>query len=167
MTFTAHIAAGIILVKYLELKGLLNPSLEHQYLLVASIASTLPDLDGLIFHKIYDHRTNSPFHIPATWWILCLTAVVVAVAQRQRIYLSFIYVSFLSIYLHLFLDTFGVNAGICWLKPFTRKEYSFLPIHHGKPTNIREWILNYWKSPLIVPEVVITLSGLILLIKSF
>lgn len=163
MSIGSHIACGMIITKFLEAKGLIPAAQLDLYYLVGAVSSSIPDIDGLLFNKIYDHRTNSPFHYPVTWWILSITAIVLAVAQRERMFLPFIYFSTLCVIFHLFIDTFGVNAGICWLKPFTKVEYSFLPIRHGKPTNIKEWLLNYYKSPLMFIEIVFITTGIILL----
>lgn len=163
MSTAAHAAVGIILVKYLESKGLIIPSFHTQFLLTSVLASNLPDLDGLLFRKIINHRDNSPFHYPLTWWFISITAIVLTTAERHRFLLPYLYISILAIFLHLFLDTFGVNAGICWLKPFTTKEYSFLPITNGKPITINQWLMNYIKSPMMLIEVIVILLGLFLL----
>lgn len=161
MTTPTHIAVGYMLAEGFIKANLIPPSLAPYAYSVGIISANLPDLDVIIFRKLYDHRTNSPFHYPFTWWLIFLTIIVVSIADSMRYLLPLVYLSITSVFTHFIMDTFGVNAGIRWFAPFHKKEYSFLTMEK-RPDDVREWVFRYLKHPIMLVEVVICLTGLLL-----
>lgn len=161
MSTASHAAAGIILTNFLIKHGVFPEALQNQLFLFAGITANLPDIDALLFKKIYDHRNHSPFHYPFTWWLIFMTALVISHFEANFLR-PYIYLATANVFVHFLLDTLGVNAGICWFKPFHKKEYSFLPLRKQRPTNVKTWLGNYLSHPIMILEVILTVSGLYL-----
>ena len=161
MTFPSHIAVGYILAEGFLKAHLIPPNLVPYVYGVSIVSANFPDMDAVLFKKIYDHRTNSPFHYPFTWWLIYLTVFVSIVIANLQSLLPFVYLSILTLVSHFLMDTFGVNAGIRWFAPFHKKEYSFLRMEK-RPDDVREWVLRYVKHPIMIVEVLLCLSGILL-----
>ena len=161
MTTPSHIAVGYMLAEGFIQAHLIPPHLAQYAYGIGIISANLPDLDVIIFKKLYDHRTNSPFHYPFTWWLIYLTVFVSIVIANLQSLLPFVYLSILTLVSHFLMDTFGVNAGIRWFAPFHKKEYSFLRMEK-RPDDVREWVLRYVKHPIMIVEVLLCLSGILL-----
>ncbi len=160
MTTPSHIAVGYMISQGFIQANLIPPNLAPYAIGVSIVSANLPDLDVIIFKKLYDHRTNSPFHYPFTWWLLYLTVFVSIVIANLQSLLPFVYLSLLSLVSHFLMDTFGVNAGIRWFAPFYKKEYSFLRME-TRPNDVRVWVLRYLKHPIMIAEVALCLGAIV------
>lgn len=163
MTTPSHIAVGYLLAEGFIKTQIIPPSLVSFAYTVGIVSANLPDLDVIIFRKLYDHRTNSPFHYPFTWWVIYLTLIVISLADNLQYLLPLIYLSIAGVLTHFLMDTFGVNAGIRWFAPFYKKEYSFLKME-TRPDDVREWVFRYLKHPIMLVEVALWAGGMLLFI---
>lgn len=159
MTIPSHIAVGYMLARGFMAAHLIPSNLVPYVYGVSIVSANFPDMDAVLFKKIYDHRKNSPFHYPFTWWVMYMTTIILLVAEHQRFLLPLVYLSIAGTLSHFLLDTLGVNAGICWFAPFYKKEYSFLKLRK-KPVNVKEWILHYITNPVMIVEVTLWITGL-------
>jgi len=161
MSTPSHVAAGIILTKYLISRGLLPADLQTQLYLTSALTANLPDLDAILFGQIYTHRDNSPFHYPFTWWLIFTTCFLIALLEARWL-LPYVYLALGNVFLHFLMDTFGVNSGICWFAPFSKKEYSFLSLKMEDPNKLTygRWLVEYLHHPIMILEISLTLAGL-------
>lgn len=164
MTTPSHIAVGYMIAQGFVQAHLIAPNLVPYAYGVSIISANLPDLDVIIFRKLYDHRTNSPFHYPFTWWVVYVTLLVASLLDSFHGYLPLLYLSILCVLSHFLMDSFGVNAGIRWFAPFHKKEYSFLQME-TRPDDVREWVFRYLKHPIMLAEVALWVGGILLFIS--
>ena len=129
MTTLSHMAAGYLINRTLAAGGLLPIDSLPAVNLASMIFSNLPDLDMVFFRKITDHhRVNSPFHYPFTWWVIFVSVLLWAILSNSFGALPYIYLAIICVLVHFVMDSLGVNAGICWLQPFDKREFSFSPL---------------------------------------
>lgn len=161
MTTLTHVAVGYLLAEGLA-RGQLVPTEMLPHLYLASVVfANLPDVDGLVLGKIYDHRTKSPFHYPFTWWAIFITATVFAMATARLWWLPYIALAIASIIIHFLMDTFAVTGGICWLAPFYYKEFSFIPFTKITPKSVTELMRRYIKHPIMWLEMILWISAIV------
>ncbi|KKU25704.1 MAG: hypothetical protein UX37_C0015G0008 [Microgenomates group bacterium GW2011_GWA2_46_16] len=164
MTTLTHIAVGYLLADTLVRSGLVPTEMLPHVYAASIIFANLPDLDAVVLGKIYDHRTKSPLHYPFTWWVIFVTATVLALATNQNWWLLYIGLGVISIVIHFLMDTVAVTGGICWLAPFYYNEYSFIPFTKAtftevSPKYLKKMLVRYLKHPVMWLEVMIWISA--------
>ncbi len=157
MTTLSHLSLGYLVGRwFISRYPELGNSLPFTYF-VAIGSANFPDIDVPLFRKISDHR-DSPFHYPFTWWVAYMTALVGILLTGHTWLLPYVTLSLIGVASHLLLDTFGVNAGICWLAPFFNKEYSFIRIK-STPKRIRTWVSQYLNHWIMILELAVWIIG--------
>lgn len=155
MTTITHIAIGAILAKYGIQSHLLTGDPATIYA-AGILFSNLPDIDCFLLkkEKRFYHRVKSIMHMPVIW-ALGFTGVTYFIKPMflHSRFPQYLNLTMIATAIHFILDTATVNAGICWLAPVVKKEFSFFTLGE-KPISIATVVKTYAKSKLFKAEVV-------------
>ena len=144
MTPIAHISSGYLVYTVIAPIAKIDNVL---LLIIAMAGSLAPDVDGFFGLKMNSHH-NTVFHTPIFW-----TAVFGISFVFGRLffpeYISFIYVFFLGIFVHLSIDWISSRtSGIRIFYPFVKKNYALFNLRPDQGdvsifpsrNNISQWI---------------------------
>lgn len=133
--FIAHLPAGYVLTKMVQKK-----TSTIKYLFIGLIGSIFPDTDLLYFFLIdnQQHLHHGYWiHIPFYWMLISITTFSIIWIFKKRNYYVPATIFFLSVFLHLILDT--LVGKIEWAQPFTKHAFFLFDV----PAVHDFWILNF------------------------
>lgn len=179
MTTPTHILVGTVIAKIAIKTGAVPGTEPSLIYLISILAANLPDFDapfsvtlpaikgylkgmGLTLKK--NHRTESIFHYPIFWFLVFYLASFLVRNSGDIALVGYYHLTMINVVVHLFLDTFGVGNGICWLQPFSKRDFSFLPLLE-ETKNLKEIVLQYKTHVLLKYEAALWVVSAIFLLK--
>jgi hypothetical protein len=161
MITISHFSAGILVGEFLVVNNFIPSNLVLPVYLISALSANAPDVDIVFSHKLYHHRLHSPLHYPVTWAIILFPILAWEYTFNLQTALFLTTITFINILIHFLMDTFGVNYGICWLAPFSKREFSFFRLRQKRPERIKEWVLNYITHPVFYFEIALWIIALL------
>lgn len=123
MVFLSHLSVGYLLSV---------PATDSLSGLLIISGSILPDIDAFFFKYVKDHH-KSPLHYPLFWLFLSILAILFSEISNNFYPGYLVFCLTLGIYGHLFFDwIFARSTGIMFFYPFSRKNFSILPLEPKK-----------------------------------
>jgi hypothetical protein len=163
MTTATHTATGFLIVKTMDLLGLIPPDLKTVAYTVGMITANMPDFDILFNFRISGHR-ESVFHAPIFWLLVLVPVFGVAIFYDLAAVFLLVFISFLCILSHFILDTSDYSQGISWLRPFTRTKYSFNQRKFRHTNGARDLLRDYLHRPHLIIDIVVCSMALLVLL---
>lgn len=128
MTTPAHVLVGAVAAKIAINSHLLTGNPMTMYA-TSILFSNLPDFDVILMRSDnrFHHRSKSILHYPIVWAILFTLSSIFLKPIYGRVFSGYLTFAMIMVGLHFFLDTMTANAGVCWLAPVYRREFSLFP----------------------------------------
>jgi len=156
--FIAHLPAG-----YLFIKSIQRTFRKCKYAWLGLIGSVLPDIDLLYFYFIDNRQTHHHeywTHLPMFWAFIAVFVLTWASWSKHKEALFTSTIFFLTIFLHLLLDTYA--GAIQWLYPFYNNSLTLIDV----PAVYEFWVWNFVFHWSFLSEVAIILSATIILMRN-
>jgi hypothetical protein len=168
MTPGGHVGASVV-ATYVITNYVFKTEATPIVLGLSALVGLLPDVDGLVpmmvrrerlgRQKVKHHQYLT--HTPLFYLVVTL---LLSLVVRPEAAISF----GVLVFAHLVLDSWATDDGIMWLWPLSRRQFSLFPHDlHGDGVFGREFYLRVVHCvPMIVPEILLTLSGLALTFRA-
>ena len=154
--FIAHIPASYLLAKVTAKKHLSLPSLA-----ALSLGSIFPDIDLLRFYLLDNHQIHHHHywtHRPFVWACIVLAFTLMAKLAKRKLPAP-LWLFFMSVFLHLALDTIVGDIGWSW--PIYDRSWTLVTIQDTHTI----WILNFFLHWTFAVEIVICLMASLVFIR--
>jgi membrane-bound metal-dependent hydrolase YbcI (DUF457 family) len=117
--------------------------------------SIFPDIDVFLVGGIAGHHQTLT-HTPLFWLTVFFVLFLISTKTNKKSVKAVSLGLLAGSMAHMFLDTFGMSVGVAWLAPFSKQEFSFLPVNSEYATN--DWLAHYLKSTAFWIEIVLVVS---------
>ena len=168
MTPGGHVGASVV-ATYVITNYVFKTEATPVVLGLSALVGLLPDVDGIVAmmakrerpmqQKVQHHRYVT--HTPLFYLLIAL--LLSLVVQREMAILFGVLV-----FAHLILDSWATDDGIMWLWPLSRRQFSLFPreLHGGGAFGLDFYLRVVRCTPMIVPEILLALSGLALTFRA-
>jgi len=126
--------------------------------LFSAVFSNLPDIN-MLYRNLLNHHKDIT-HYPIVYIFLMLIFLFL----ESTLGVNLFYLKYILCLcgLHLFMDLFGVRAGLYMFMPFSTREYSFTKLIKDQDLNIKGIIHYSLKNGVLVSEIIVVSFSTIL-----